>query len=173
MKNNILKAALAAVIITGFAHAAEINPRAVIRWDANPEPDVAGYFVKWGRTSNTTTNHLWTPGRTNTTNTVDLDAWSTEYWFAVTATNQFLESDLSEVLVYTTQDEPVPPATPSAVTIKIQILSGTNVFEITNLLSVLEYRHALPMELFVAEVSEIQADTNQAPSAPPVPGGSE
>ena len=105
--NKVPKAVFATLaLMFGLLTASAQTNAVTVAWDANPEPDVQGYYVKYGKAGETVTNAVFVSGFDNTTNQiVNLDPGS-EYWFFVTATNQFLESDKSTVLTYSTPAKP-------------------------------------------------------------------
>ena len=72
----------------------------VIAWDRNPETDVAGYVVHWGRQSNVYSSHQQVGNVTSST-IASLDAGQT-YYFAVQAVNlDGLTSPLSDEISWT------------------------------------------------------------------------
>lgn len=76
-------------------------PSVRIAWDANPETNIKGYRIYYGVNSGGSTNVIDVGHQT--TGTVTNLAYSTGYFFYVTAYNVFdLESDPSQKLLYTT-----------------------------------------------------------------------
>lgn len=168
-------AVLAGMLLATTA-TAQVTNVVTVAWDANPEPDEPefSYRIYYGPDE--------LEGLTNVLNVANAKqgsvtnlSWGVRHWFYVTASNAIgLESEPSEVLFYTLPPEPVAPAAPAAVTLELRIRSATQVLgPFTNEVAALRYRHALPMELFVAEISGITAETNGvgASATPPVPGG--
>jgi hypothetical protein len=96
MIKQLLWAALAAVTAT----AADVT----IEWDANPEPDVAGYELHWGPASRQYTNHITT---TNTHTAITNLPPGSYYVAALAFTTNKLRSDFSEELFFSV---PKPPA---------------------------------------------------------------
>jgi fibronectin type 3 domain-containing protein len=78
-------------------------------WDANPEPDIAGYKLYWGQTSRQYEQSV-DVGRATTGTASPLNAGTT-YYFAVTAHNTAgLESDPSNEVTVTVPSANQPPA---------------------------------------------------------------
>lgn len=107
-----------------FAPAAHAGPdRVTVAWDPNPETDIAGYRVYYGRAGTTVTNVV-TPGTATQQQVVSLLP-ATQYWFYVTAFNTAgLESDPSQVLTYTTPVNAAPTVTLGPD--RIAIIPGTH-----------------------------------------------
>lgn len=84
--------------------------RVTVAWDPNPETDIAGYRVYYGRVGTTATNMV-SPGTLTQQQVISLLP-ATQYWFYVTALNTAgLESDPSQVLTYTTPVNQSPTVT--------------------------------------------------------------
>jgi len=111
----------AAVWLAALSARAEPD-RVTVAWDPNPETDIAGYRVYYGRVGTTVTNVV-SPGTTTQQQVISLSP-ATQYWFYVTAFNTAgLESDPSEVLTYTTPLNQAPTVTLGAD--RIAIMPGT------------------------------------------------
>ena len=108
--------------------------------------------MKYGKAGETVTNAVFVSGLNNTTNQiVNLDPGS-EYWFFVTATNQFLESDKSTVLTYNT---PAKPSVVKGLQLEFNLLSSVNSQgPFTN---EVEFRvtYEIPQKFYLAEVSKM------------------
>src|SRR5688572_9776205 len=79
-----------------------------LAWDANTEPDLAGYFVHYGVTSGVYLNKV-NVGLV-TTNTISGLVQGVSYYFAVTAYNTSgLESEPSNEIPYTVPFANAPP----------------------------------------------------------------
>jgi len=71
-----------------------------LAWKPNPEPNIAGYRVKYGTVSGVYPWNVYVSGKTNITIS-DLDA-GTKYFFVVTAVNtEEQESRISNEVAYT------------------------------------------------------------------------
>lgn len=83
-------------------------------WNANPEPDIAGYRLFWGEPN--TTPNVRDVGKTTQTQVTNLLAGRT-YSFYLTAYNTAgLESDASTSIYYTTPNPPPPGSVVTAAT---------------------------------------------------------
>lgn len=90
-------------------------------WDQNPEPDIAGYRVYYGSSSNTYTNQI-DVGNAITTTVANLETGST-YFFAVTAYNLAgAESLPSHEIMF-----PAPPKRLSNVSTRALVQTGDKV----------------------------------------------
>ncbi len=90
-------------LLFGFAEA-DLQGSVSVRvaWDPNPESNIQGYRIYYGRSAGGVTNVLDVGNQT--TGAITNLAYSTPHFFYVTAYNTFgLESDPSEVLTYTTR----------------------------------------------------------------------
>jgi len=82
------------------------GPSVRVAWDPNPESNIQGYRIYYGQSGSGSTSMIDVGNQT--TGAVTNLAYSTPYFFYVTAYNNFgLESDPSESLAYTT-----PPFNP-------------------------------------------------------------
>lgn len=98
MKRHLGLAYFALIFLVG-SHATPAKTRPprtttlTLKWDPNPEPDIAGYTVYYGRTSG-----VYTPLQTVTASTATVKVQDgTVFYFAVTAFNSAgLESPFSE-----------------------------------------------------------------------------
>ena len=99
---------LGALLSLLWAWAGVAQPQVSLTWDANSEPDLAGYRLYWGTASRTYT-------QTNevvnvTTTTVSNLTEEVTYYFAVTAyKNSSLESDFSDEVSFTPPKANSPP----------------------------------------------------------------
>src|SRR5688572_22324234 len=108
---------VAALIISCYAPAAISSSRVILAWDANLEPDIAGYKVYYG-TSSRLYPFTINAGNLTTQSVSNLQSGVT-YYFATTAYNTAgLESDFSTEISYT-----VPLSTPVP-TIGAMVSSG-------------------------------------------------
>lgn len=82
----------------------------VLAWNANPEPDIVGYRLKYG-TSSGVYSQILDVGNV-TTATVPNLAPGTNYFFVLTAYNAFMESQPSNEVMWIAVT-PTPTATPS------------------------------------------------------------
>lgn len=81
-----------------------------LEWDANPEPNVAGYIVYFGTSSRSYFFSTNIVGRTSCYFTNSIFTPGTTYYFAVTAYDQLgLESEFSQEVSFTL---PRPTNTP-------------------------------------------------------------
>ena len=97
-----IKILLLAVSLTGLSYQTFAAPACVvtIRWDASPDPDVAGYAVYYGVDGAPLTNRL--DVATSTAATVkNLVAASTYSFYVVAYYSDAVESDPSNFLLYT------------------------------------------------------------------------
>jgi Fibronectin type III domain len=97
-----------------------------LTWDLNPEPDVAGYILYYGRASSAYTDTV-NAGNANISSVAGL-ADSTTYYFVVTAYNTIgLESLPSDEISYTTPGPTNAPPSPPPVsaTLAASIVNGT------------------------------------------------
>ena len=79
-----------------------------LKWDANSETNIAGYFVKYGASTTNYTNSIWV-GNTNSA-VIEVGGVGTLY-FAVTAVNSDgLESDPSNEVATQPRRKPSRPA---------------------------------------------------------------
>ncbi len=94
----------------GFTTVAKAGESVVLSWDSNPEPDIAGYRVRYGQTSGTLDEINDTGGPATELSISSLIPGET-YYFAVLAYNQQgVEGPLSSEISY---DVPLPaPARP-------------------------------------------------------------
>ena len=112
LKRTLPRIACSLVAFAWFATAAvQAAPdRVTVAWDPNPETDIAGYRVYYGRVGTTVTNMV-SPGTLTQQQVISLLP-ATQYWFYVTAFNAAgLESDPSQVLTYTTPVNQSPTVT--------------------------------------------------------------
>lgn len=111
-------------VLSLFLVSSALAQDATIRviWDANQEPDLAGYKIYYGQQSRNYTTTV-NPGNATEVDISNLDRGTT-YFFAVTAYDQSgNESDFSQevsILIPEPRDSD-PPARP--VNVKIQIVS--------------------------------------------------
>jgi hypothetical protein len=90
---------LATAMALGDTHAAAADPRATLVWDANSEPDVAGYRVYYGTSSRT---YPFVLDARNVTSLPVPTLNEGTYYFALTAYNTAgLESDYSDEVTHT------------------------------------------------------------------------
>lgn len=160
-----------AIGISALVARGQTTNQVTVAWDANPETNGITYQVYYDEAANTNISFTVFAG-TNLQQVIPPLEWDTDYRFWVTAKNDWdLESDPSEVLLYSVPAEPTMPSAPTAVNIELRILSAKGVTgPFTNQVAKLEYRYTLPiMEVFIAEVSGISAVTNQLALAPPSP----
>ncbi|MHB9006173.1 MAG: fibronectin type III domain-containing protein, partial [Limisphaerales bacterium] len=97
-------------LVTDSNHllAAEASQTVQLAWDANTEPDVAGYKVYWGTSSGQYSQQL-SVGAVTTAQIPDL-APGVTYYFAATALNtEGLESDYSAEIEHTPTFVNTPP----------------------------------------------------------------
>ena len=93
---------------------------AVLEWDPNTEPDLAGYRVHWGPAPRHYTNSV---AVTNATE-YDLSCFATgQYFFALTAYNHAgLTSEFSDELSWLHTNAPAcPPAKPSSPRMRVAV----------------------------------------------------
>jgi hypothetical protein len=121
LKHNKLAAAALLLCISAFA---QTNTSTVtLAWDPSPEPDVAKYVLKQGQISGQYTRQIEVTnlvnGKLATTNTVTGLAYSTTFYFVVTAKSPTgLESPPSNEVAYTTPAKPYgPPANLRTITV--------------------------------------------------------
>lgn len=91
------------IFATVFCSSCVCNAQSSVKlsWNANPEPDIAGYTVYYGTDSAVLDNTVKT-GNTTTAVVPNLQP-ETTYYFAITATNTTgLTSDMSDPISYTT-----------------------------------------------------------------------
>jgi len=138
---------------------ADFTNSVTVAWDPNPEPDITGYFVRWGETGGSTNV---SPAGMNTTNEIILPKFATEYFFFVTASNLYLESDPSTVLTYTTMDEIVPPSPPKTVRTTFRLMSALTVSEPFTEQAQLVWIEQIPAKFYLAEAKGITIETNDS-----------
>ena len=109
---------IALLLYLALASSAQSVPT-TLRWNANAEPDIAGYRVYYGTGSHVYTRHI-DVGNSTAAIISDLLA-GTLYYFATTAYNAFgVESNFSTELAYlapSSTPTPTPGPTPLSVTI--------------------------------------------------------
>lgn len=114
------------ILISAVAHAAPVK----LRWDANPEPDIAGYTLYWGTESGAYPNSI---GVQNTRFSVEDLTPGTTYFFAVQATNTAGQtSEMSDEISYTVPAP--PPAKPTGLqVVEIQTSADLETWETNSL----------------------------------------
>ena len=114
------------LLFVSTAHCADVS----LSWNANPESDLAGYRLHWGKTGGSPTQHIDVGNFT--TGTITGLETGVRYFITVTAYNTSrLESGPSNEVSYT------PPLIPQA-TSKLTVIngSGSNVYPIGSIVKV-------------------------------------
>jgi hypothetical protein len=114
------------LLFVSTAHCADVS----LSWNANPESDLAGYRLYWGKTGGSPTQHI--DAGNFTTGTITGLETGVRYFITVTAYNTSrLESGPSNEVSYT------PPLIPQA-TSKLTVIngSGSNVYPIGSIVKV-------------------------------------
>jgi hypothetical protein len=151
-----------------WAASGQVTNRVTVAWDANPETNIVEYVVHYGEGLVISPTPIEVSAGTNTQQVIDPLAWETDFFFYVTAKNDVgLESDPSEVLLYTTPPEPVPPAAPGVITIKLELLTSAGVAgPFTNLTT---FQFVRTNEFFLAEMTIIPDPSVPVSLVPPPP----
>jgi hypothetical protein len=166
LRANLVALLILLLLFLGISiGSSQVTNRVIVAWDANPEPDITGYFVRYGIEGSGETNV--SIAGLETTNTITGLDWASRYWFFVTASNQFLESEPSIVLFYDVMPEPVAPAVPTTITIEIELLSASGVHGPFQ--SVATYQFTRTNEFFFADVKSITVSTSGPVSIVPPP----
>jgi hypothetical protein len=168
LRVNVLLILILILLFVGISiGSSQVTNRVTVLWDPNPEPDITGYFVRYGVEGSGITNVSL--AGLSTSNKIDALAWASRYWFTVTASNVFLESDPSTVLFYDVMPEPVAPAAPKTITIEIRLLSASGVHGPFQ--NVATYQFTRTNEFFLADVASITVSTSSfvAIVPPPLP----
>src|SRR2546425_1167378 len=125
IRRFVTSAALALVLVPTVAYAGQVN----LAWDANTEPDLAGYKVYYGNASGIYQTPIDVDNVTTYTVTGLQDGLT--YFFAVTAYNTSdSESGFSNE-VSTTLADTIPPVI-SAVAVPVITFSGATIIWTTN-----------------------------------------
>lgn len=152
-----MKTLISALLFFSVTAFADVTNKVTVSWNPNPEPDITAYHIYWG--TGTQTNKV--SAGLNLTHSITNLAWSSNYWFFVTASNLYLESDPSEAVLYTIPAKPVKPATPSGVALDLRLLSANNI--LGPFKERVRFKYEVEPQFFVTAITV----TNEPP--PPIP----
>lgn len=134
MKKSLAILGLALVALVSIAQSASATRRVTLVWNPNTEPDLAGYRIYFGTSSNVWTHVKAVEASPNPQVTLELPEDGTWYFVATARNTAGLESEPSNVVTWPV---PVAPTAPEGFRIGSFVVSRTStVTTSTNLIFV-------------------------------------